>query len=241
MSGVALNKLTGIKIYSDDFNEKEWEELKSISDQGHIRMECCDARAVLKTSPGFRQFFAHYSGECSTSPETKWHIQVKSLISRELALLGISCAEEKNGKNDDGKKWKADTYFEINGRKIVIEIQHSYQHLKKYHERQQIYIKAGIECYWLLYPDRFRTLTSAIAKSRLVNEFNNQIPPEFFGNTSDIPIMWVDVEMGAKIRGVAFIEYSLSQWIQSILDRKFKYEKFKWLIDGEPNPVFCKK
>lgn len=152
MSEVAFNKLKGQKIYAGDFNETEWEELRTVSDLGHITMECCGARAVLKTSPGFLQFFAHYSDECATAPETKWHIEVKSLITKELALLGILCVEEKTGTSKDGKKWKADVYFEFNNRKIAIEVQHSYQHLKKYHERQKIYIDSGVECYWHIIP-----------------------------------------------------------------------------------------
>ena len=180
MTEIAFNKLTGHKIYARDFNQTDWEELKATSEQGHITMECCGARAVLKTSPGFLRFFAHYSDECSTSPETKWHIEVKSLIVKELAVRGVTCIEEKTGKSNDSKKWKADTYFEFNNRKIVIEVQHSYQHLKKYHERQKIYNSSGVECYWLLFSERFRTVTTSIANFRLEHEFENKIPDGFF-------------------------------------------------------------
>lgn len=242
MSEVAFNRLIGQKIYANDFNETEWEKLRAASEQGHITMECCGARAVLKTSPGFLKFFAHYSDECATAPETKWHFEVKSLILKELTLQGISCFDEKTGKSKNGKKWKADTYFEFNGRKVVIEVQHSYQHLKKYHERQQIYNDSDIECYWLLYRERFSTLTSSIANFRLRHEFNNQLPSSFFaGNTPELPMMWADIEAGLKIRGVAFIEYSLPLWIQSILNKKFKYENYKWLIEGEPIPTPVRK
>lgn len=181
------------------------------------------------------------SDECATSPETKWHIEVKSLITKELASLGVPCVEEKTGISNSGKKWKADTYFEFNNRKVAIEIQHSYQHLKKYHERQQIYSDSGVECYWLLYHDRFHTLTKSIANFRLQHEFNNQLPSGFFGNTPELPMMWADDKDGLKVRGVAFIEYSLSLWIQSILGNKFKYDNYKWLIEGQPLPVPLKK
>ncbi|MBH46606.1 MAG: hypothetical protein CME71_00385 [Halobacteriovorax sp.] len=236
MSEVAIHKLTSQRIYASDYNEAAWQELREASGKGHIAMECCGARAVLKTSPNFLRFFAHFAGECSTAPETKWHLEVKSLIIKELTSRNIDCCEEMVGKSSTNKKWKADTYFEFNKRKIAIEVQHSYQHLRRYIERQQIYIDSGVECYWLLYPKCFQSLTLSIAKFRVRHEFNNSLPEGLFSNSPDIPMMWAELEDCLKVKGVAFIEYSLALWIKSILDGKFKYADFKWFIDGEPLP-----
>jgi hypothetical protein len=92
-----------------------------------------------------------------------------------------------------------------------------------------------------LYPERFRTLTKSIGDFRLLHEFNKQLPSGFYGNTPELPMMWADIEAGLKIRGVAFIEYSLPLWTQSILDNKFRYDNYKWLIEGQPLPVPVKK
>jgi competence protein CoiA len=236
VSEVAIHKLTSQRIYASDYNEAAWQELREASDKGYIAMECCGAHAVLKTSPNFLRFFAHFAGECSTAPETKWHLEVKSLIIKELTRSNIDCREEEVGKSKTNKKWKADTCFEYKKRKIVIEVQRSYQHLRRYIERQQIYTDSGIECYWLLHPKCFRALTSSIAKFRIKNEFSNSLPIGLFGNSPQLPMMWADFEGGLRVGGVALIEYSLELWIKSILDEKFKYGDFKWFIDGEPFP-----
>ncbi len=240
MSEVAIDKISNVKIFASDYDDKDWEKLRAAADSGQIVMACCGAKAVLKTSPNFLRFFAHFAGECATAPETKWHLEVKSLVINDLSRRNILCKEEKTGKSPNGKRWKADTYLEFNGRKIVIEVQHSYQHYNRYKERQKIYADSGIECYWLLYPKCFKTLTSSIAKDRIKNEFNGKIPRGLFGNSPDLPIMWFDLEKGLKVRSVAFIEYSLSSWIESIMAKKFKYQECKWIIEGLPLPTIRK-
>ena len=70
-----------------------------------------------------------------------------------------------------------------------------------------------------------------------MHEFNNILPKHFFGNSHQLPIMWAEIENSLQVKGVAFIEYSLSLWINSILNKKFKYENYKWFIEGQPLPI----
>lgn len=62
--------------YAGDYTTHEWDRLKrqSLENRFAFKMGRCSSRAVLKTSINGLQFFAHYSDECATAPETKWHI-----------------------------------------------------------------------------------------------------------------------------------------------------------------------
>lgn len=121
------------------FTELEWEALKAQSqtDPSAFKMPCCQSRAVLKTSMQGLQFFSHYSDECATAPETIWHIEGKDLIFGALKFFGMNPRSEVPGGT--GKdRWKADIYFEVGARKIAIELQRSYQHLRDFERRQSM-------------------------------------------------------------------------------------------------------
>jgi competence CoiA-like predicted nuclease len=111
-------------------------------------MECCGAIAVAKTSPNGVQFFAHISNECATAPETVWHIGAKALVVDGMRRLGATCSEEVF--EGGARPWKADVLVQWSGRRIAIEIQRSYQHLRDFKRRQQRYRDADVECVWLL-------------------------------------------------------------------------------------------
>jgi competence protein CoiA len=232
MSQNAILKSSGEIVWASYFTENDWKFLKQNYAIGDYLTTCCGANAVPKTSINGEQFFAHNAGECSTAPETVWHQTGKMLVKSGLGKRGIICQEERSGKNPDGSKWKADTYFEFNNRRIVIEIQHSSQTLEKYLKRQKIYQEAGIECIWLLYPERFLTLNRATANHRMRFEFNNIFPKEgyFHGCIKELPVAYLVADSAPIVRGVAGFEATLDGWLDAILEEKFRYQDGRWMI-----------
>jgi len=165
-------------VYASQYTVAEWDALKaqSLSDPFAFKMPCCESRAVLKTSMNGVQFFAHYSDECATAPETVWHIEAKDLVFGALKLLGLNPRSEVPGGTAKDR-WKADVYFEVGDRKIAIELQRSYQHLRDFIRRQERYARSGVECYWLVRYEVGRTLGKAIMTKRYRGEFNSVVPP----------------------------------------------------------------
>lgn len=74
-------------------------------------------------------------------------------------------------------RWKADIYFEVGERKIAIELQRSYQHLRDYVRRQERYARYGVECYWLVRPEAATSLMKSIMNKRWKEEFELKMPP----------------------------------------------------------------
>jgi hypothetical protein len=171
--------LDGTLIDAADFTPEAWESMKSASaaDPQLFKMDCCGARAVLKTSLYGVQFFAHYSDECATAPETQWHVAGKDMVMGELQALGIQGVLEKSG-GAGKRKWRADIYFELpDDRRVAIEIQHSYLHYNKFLDRQERYAKDGVECYWLVrHENVYPALCKTIVGNRLKSEHGNKLP-----------------------------------------------------------------
>lgn len=171
----------GEPVWAGHYTELEWDALKSQSqaDPFAFKMPCCDSRAVLKTSINGLQFFAHYSDECATAPETKWHITGKDMVLGALNLYGLNPRVEVPGGT--GKdRWKADVYFEVGNRKIAIELQRSYQSLREFVRRQERYERHGVECYWLVRDEVGKTLSKSILRKRWAEEFNRTMPEDGF-------------------------------------------------------------
>src|SRR4051812_41373492 len=81
-----------------------WEALKRTYTMGDFQMPCCKAAAVPKTSINGLPFFAHYSDERATAPETVWHKAGKAAVLAGLASLGIQGREEVPGQSGAGDK-----------------------------------------------------------------------------------------------------------------------------------------
>ncbi|MBK5417716.1 competence protein CoiA [Pseudomonas sp. TH31] len=165
-------------VFAGQYTNAEWDALKaqSLESPFAFKMGCCKSRAVLKTSSNGLQFFAHYSDECATAPETAWHIAGKDLVFGALNLFGVNPRSEVPG-GTGRDRWKADIYFEIGERKIAIELQRSTQHLKDFVARQERYARYGVECYWLIRYEVAMRLLNAIMKKRFKEEFNRVVPP----------------------------------------------------------------
>lgn len=168
-------------IYAGDYTTHEWDRLKgqSLENPFAFKIGCCSSRAVLKTSINSLQFFAHYSDECATAPESKWHIAGKDMIVDALNLYGVNPRLKVSGGT--GKdRWKADVYFEVGDRKIAIELQRSYQHLRDFVRRQEWYERYGVECYWLVRDEVAKPLGKSILRKRWNEEFNRTMPHDSF-------------------------------------------------------------
>lgn len=166
-------------VWAGQFTEQEWESLKAQSQVNPFafKMPCCQSRAVLKTSSNGLPFFSHLSDECATAPETVWHIEGKDLVFGALKLFGVNPRSEVPGGS--GKdRWKADIYFEHDGRKVAIELQRSYQHLRDFVRRQERYARYGVECYWLLRYSVGMAVGKSIMKKRWKEDFGSDYPPE---------------------------------------------------------------
>lgn len=165
-------------VWAGQFTEQEWEGMKAQSQANPFafKMPCCQSRAVLKTSSNGLPFFSHLSDECATAPETVWHIEGKDLVYGALKLFGVNPRSEVPGGT--GKdRWKADIYFEHGDRKVAIELQRSYQHLRDFVRRQERYARYGVECYWLLRHSVATTVGDAIMKKRWKEDFGKKMPP----------------------------------------------------------------
>lgn len=167
-----------LPVFAGQYTPAEWDALKAQSSENPFafKMPCCGARAVLKTSMHGLQFFAHYSDECATAPETIWHADAKDSVFGTLKLFNLNPRTEVTG-GVGRDRWRADVYFEVGERKIAIEFQRSYQHLREFVARQHRYARSGVECYWLVRREVGMTLLDAIMRKRWKEDFNKTMPP----------------------------------------------------------------
>jgi competence protein CoiA len=215
------------------FTAEQWEALKtqSANTPDMFRMSCCNSRAVLKTSLYGVQFFAHYSDECANAPETLWHIAGKDMVVGALAAHGIKGVLEASG-GKGARKWEADVLFEVKGRRVAIELQRSYQHLRDFIRRQDRYNADSVECYWLLRGEVATPLMKSIVQKRLREEFGGKLPPgSFFPALPTLPWLWLKPEESLPVLGPG-IAMTVERWMGAVLAGTFRYSKDKgaWLI-----------
>jgi hypothetical protein len=146
-------------------------------------------------------------------------------------LLGANALLEHTTRGAFGLI-KSDIFFEWNGRKIAIEVQHSYQTLNEYLRRQERYQAHGIENYWLLYKPRYLTLLKSIGRLRLRRDFGNKFPPGgFFAVIPELPMALYDLEFeDSKVLGGSPLKVSLSEWLSGVLSNSFRYLDGAWRV-----------
>jgi competence protein CoiA len=194
-------------------------------------MHCCPSPAVPKTSINGFPFFAHYADECNSAPETIWHLDAKELVALNLSNIGIQCEREKDGK-PLGWNWVADVYFVFDGRQIVVELQHSYQHLEDYQRRQKLYRECGVECYWLLYEACYSTVLKAMRNWYVRNELGGKFPKKGIAHPAlmrDVPIALLDTDNGNVVRG-AHLNVTVRGFLTSITEKRFSWRDGAWFI-----------
>jgi competence protein CoiA len=175
MPSSAITK-AGVQIDAELISSTEWSTLKKGSSVGDYLMPCCRTPAIPKTSVRGVQFFAHLNDECDTAPETQWHIEGKSAVLAALESIGLVGASEVPG-GVRGDEWQADTLFELEGRKIAIELQRSCQTVDDYIARQERYARHSVECYWLTRRTNLSAVTKVTGRLRMKREWGGKFPP----------------------------------------------------------------
>ncbi|MFD2938465.1 competence protein CoiA family protein [Flavobacterium sp.] len=225
MSDFAVT-IDGEILDSNLFDDDSWNDFKKNYEIGKIKMICCDANAIPKTSMRFTRFFAHQNGECATAPETVWHKTAKKFIINQLSKKGITALQEKIGFD-----WIADIYFEIDDKKYAFEIQRSAQTLPTYLERQEKYNNSNVEAIWLLKHSRYKTLTKAIGYYILKKKYNNKVPASgFMPSLIALPVFYID-ESSFRIKGVGKFDHSIPDFISAIVENTMFFDHC-WKLKG---------
>ena len=134
------------------FDKDSWEALRAQAGvRHHLRMPCCPAQAVLKTSPLGTRFFAHKArGACEWKPETPVHLHLKKLALMAAREAGWDARSEVTGITPGGERWTADVLATKGCFKVAVEIQWSRQTDKETLRRQERYRRSGVRGVWLL-------------------------------------------------------------------------------------------
>ncbi|NOS98923.1 MAG: hypothetical protein HOP25_10690 [Methylotenera sp.] len=140
----------GTDVFSFQFDEEAWSALqvenKSLH---HLRMQCCYANVVLKTSKLGTKFFAHSKrGECTSAPETAEHLLAKQHIIEAIQSVGWEAMPEQRGKTPDGEDWIADVLALRNNNKVAFEVQWSPQTIEETERRQSKYNESSVRGLW---------------------------------------------------------------------------------------------
>lgn len=142
--------LNGKYVFSYEYNEDSWNDLKASYKQHTLQMPCCNSHAIPKVSKLNNYFFAHSrKGECLTAPESAEHIFLKTLIARKAISLGWNVVTEQPGETPEGEQWIADVFCTKGKTRVVFEVQWSPQTDDEFRRRQEKYIASGIRSAWL--------------------------------------------------------------------------------------------
>lgn len=230
--GVSALDPTGEAIIATNVPVEMWESWKGGATAGQFRMECCGATAVAKTSPAGLQFFAHVGDECATAPETIWHLGAKALIVDAMRSLGATCDEEVLGEGV--RPWRADVFVRTGDRRIAIEIQRSYQHLREFMRRQRRYCDVGVECVWLLPRDGYHRLAKATTRSRWEQEFGRSYPQGEGPCLRELPVAALADPEIPEITGAGLFRVSLDVWCDALLKGQLRWSGGLWIIGDDP-------
>lgn len=146
------------EIYSFDMESNEsWEVLREENAKNKIlKMPCCGASVVLKTSPLGTRYFAHArKGPCKTAPETAEHLLAKKIIIEGLSRTAWIAKPEQDGETPNGEKWTADVLASKEALKVAFEVQWSRQTDDETSRRQDRYNAAKVRGLWLFRQDNF--------------------------------------------------------------------------------------
>lgn len=140
------------EIYAFDMESNEaWETLRKENAKARdLRMTCCGAEVVLKTSPlGTRHFTHKRTGPCETAPETKEHLLAKRLVIEGIRRTKWDAKPEQDGETPAGDKWKADVLAVKGKVRVAFEIQWSRQDDAETRRRQERYAASNVRGLWL--------------------------------------------------------------------------------------------
>lgn len=132
-------------------DDAAWRRLReSNAEARDLRMPCCGAAVVLRTSPLGTRHFAHARrGPCSSAPETAEHLLAKRIVVDGIRRTAWSARTEQEGTTPDGERWRADVLATKGKAKVAVEIQWSRQDHDETLRRQDRYDEAGVRGLWL--------------------------------------------------------------------------------------------
>ena len=142
----------GVTIEANACTGEEWKALRARARaERHLKMPCCPAQAVLKTSRLGTRFFAHKArSACDWKPETDVHLLLKQVTLETARDCGWEAQTEVGGSTPDGDRWTADVLAWKGEERIAVEIQWSGQTNQETWHRQRRYQQSGVEGVWLL-------------------------------------------------------------------------------------------
>ena len=196
-------RLNEKNVFSYEFDENSWNQLKASYKKETLIMPCCDNKAIPKISKLNNYFFAHArrSG-CTSAPETFEHIFLKTLIAKIACSLGWNVITEKVGETPKGERWIADVFC-IKGKvNIAFEIQWSPQTETEFKRRQQKYITSGVRTAWLYKLRR------------------NQ---EYLPVVYEIPAFVIQIKSDSGEMYVPQFDLSIDEFVRGMLDGKLKW------------------
>jgi competence protein CoiA len=208
-----------------------WRDLQVTYRMGELSMPCCSAPAVPKTSPNGLQFFAHAAGTCGSAPETIWHESAKQSVRDAARELGYQATLERPGRTGN-KRWCADVWLDFPGGPVAIELQHSYQHVRTYLQRQECYENAGVRCLWLLMKDRYITLGKATLKKRYLEELGRNWPDGEGQCLRELPMAVLDLESTPFVRGVR-LQAPLHDVLKAFVEGSHTWDAGAWVVDQD--------
>jgi len=135
-----------------------------------------------------------------------------------IASLGHRGARRGARANDGRREVEADVLFSHNGRTIAIELQRSYQHLRDFTRRQERYKASGVEWYWLVRLETFRTPVNATGSLLLKRDYGNKWPEDGIGTGSlpELPVeCWTPIAKAKSILAVCNRRQCRRGWMAS--------------------------
>lgn len=199
-------------IQAFDLSEADWEALRAENRRNaNLRMPCCDAQVIVKTSPLGVRFFAHKAKTvCNYKPETEHHIRLKEAVVRAAKEAGWTAATEVAGLSTEGEPWIADVLATSpKGSRIAFEVQWSKQSDNVTIERQKRYQRSGVRCMWLFRQEKFPSSTS--------------LPAARISNASDTAYV-AHIPIGhAGPEGKSFNAAPLNHFLTSVFRRSFRF------------------
>lgn len=202
----------GDNLHAFEYDPTAWLQLKAEYRAMGLRMPCCEAGAIPKTSRRGTAFFSHARrGDCTSAPESDEHLYCKYIIAKAAQRAGWRAITECRGQTSDGEDWIADVLCEMGSSRIALEVQISPQTDEETQYRQERYRKAGVRGAWFL---------------------SAAIRPEPIGHNRDIPAFRLaPVSLDSMPRLLDF-QAPLDEFVIGMLTKRLR-----WKIPKRNRPV----